>query len=89
MYWFNVLAMKQKRLPRFFLPFIAVFSIGAFLFVNLHADFSLQHTSTLPDLSQSKIENETGNKDYDVQVPDISILGRALDIAQKLLPVAH
>jgi cell division protein FtsL len=89
LYWFNELAMKQKRLPKSLLPFIALFSLLAFLFVNLHGDLPLQNASNIQTLTQSKLENESDEKDYDVKIPDVGFLGKVLDIAQKLLPVAH
>ena len=89
MYRFNEIAMKQKRLHKSLLPIIALFSLLAFLFVNLHADLPQQNANNVPTLTQSKLEDESAEKGYDVKIPDISFLGRVLDIAQKLLPVAH
>ncbi len=81
--------MNQKRLPKFLLPFIAVISATAFLFVNVHSGNSIQNPCLPTEITASQIEHCEDKKDYDVQVPDISLLSRVVDIVQKLLPVAH
>ncbi len=81
--------MKQKRLPKSLLPFVAVVSMTAFLFVNVHSGNSTQNVLSASEIAPAQVEHEEDEKAYEVKVPDISLLGRVLDIAQKLLPVAH
>jgi hypothetical protein len=81
--------MKQKRLPKYFFPFITVVSMTAFLFVNVHSGNSTQKNLFTSEIAPAQVEHDEDEKAYEVKVPDISLLGRVLDIAQKLLPVAH
>ncbi|MBU6342561.1 MAG: hypothetical protein KGS48_13790 [Bacteroidetes bacterium] len=82
--------MKQKRLPKSFFLLLATVSISSFVFVNMHADIQFQANAKLSQVAEQKMEKETDDeKNYDLQIPNAGVLGRVLDVAQKLLDVAR
>lgn len=81
--------MEKKQLPKSFYLIIAAFSFTAFLFVNLHAGFNLGNNTPGLERTQAKVEEDATQKQYDVPVPDVTVLGKVFDLAEKLLPLAH
>lgn len=81
-------AMTQQHLPKsLFLP-IAIFSFFAFAAVNLHAKLSTPLQSVAQkELLQQKVEDATEQQaDRDLNIPDITVLGRLFELAQRFLP---
>ena len=76
--------MKQKPTFKTLLVVASIFSLFAFVFVNIHSSFVVQKPMLNTTFVQSQIEEdeESGGK---ITVPDVTILGRLLDIAQKLV----
>ena len=81
--------MKQIPLPKFFLLAVAAFSLAAFLFVNLHAGLCNSNTPSNQTLTQPKVENAEEPESYDLPLPDVTVLGRLVDLAQRFIPTAH
>jgi hypothetical protein len=81
--------MEKKQLPKSFYFIAAAFSLTAFLFVNLHAGLSIGNKLPGSELAQSKVEEGAPQKDYDVPVPDVTVLGKVFELAEKLLPLAR
>jgi hypothetical protein len=77
--------MKQKTLPKSFIFGIASFSLAAFLFVNVHAGLNLQQITPGGDLSQPKVETSDDQRDDNVRVPDVTVLGRVLFLAHRFM----
>jgi len=78
--------MKQSRHSKSIFLSIATFSLAAFLFVNLHAGLTIP-SQTVPGsaLTQSKVE-EPDNNAYDLPLPDVTVLGRLMELVDRLLP---
>jgi len=81
--------MEKKQLPKSFYFIAAAFSLSAFLLVNVHAGLTIGNNLTGSELAQSKVEDGGTQKDYDVPVPDVTVLGKLFELAEKLLPLAH
>ena len=80
--------MTQQRLPKsLFLP-IAIFSFFAFAAVNLHAKLSAPSQSiSQKELLQQKVEDAADSQtDRDLQLPDVTVLGRLFELTQRFLP---
>ena len=77
--------MKQKYTVKSLLVAASIFSLFAFLFVNIHSNSREKKGCVAKsELVQSKLEAEEEN-DRKIVVPDVTILGRVLEIAQKLI----
>lgn len=83
--------MKRKSLPKLLFLSVAIFSLTAFLFVNVHANL------TIPGqvLAQAKMEQQAQVKEageaeeQEVQIPNVSALGRLFELAKKFISVAN
>ncbi len=80
--------MKRKQLPKSLFLLIAVFSFSSFVFVNLHANRNDENACSQTKLEQPKMEECDNGKSREIPVPDVTMLGRLLDLAQKLIEVA-
>ncbi|MCW5921866.1 MAG: hypothetical protein KIS77_05940 [Saprospiraceae bacterium] len=82
--------MKQNSLPKSLILAAAVFSLTAFVFVNVHANL------TIPGevCKQTRTEQPQQVKECDdadsqeLKLPNVTVLGRLLGLAQKLIPIA-
>ena len=79
--------MKRKQLPKSLFFLIAVFSLSSFLFVNVHANISNAGLCCETKLEQPKIEESENGKSTEIPVPDVTVLGRLLELAQKFITV--
>ena len=80
--------MIQQRLPKsLFLP-IAIFSFFAFAAVNLHASLSAPaQSASQKELLQQKVEDAADQPtDRNLNIPDVTVLGRLFELAQRFLP---
>ncbi|MBK7936948.1 MAG: hypothetical protein IPJ82_07540 [Lewinellaceae bacterium] len=80
--------MKRKQLPKSLFLLIAVFSISSFLFVNVHANVANAGLCCATKLEQPKMEESENGKARELPVPDMTVLGRLLELAQKFIDVA-
>ncbi len=70
------------------LMLLAIFSLGAFLFVNLKSNQTLQNTlMPLPRVSE-QTETQESEEQSNATLP-ISIFGKALALAEKFLSTTH
>ncbi len=83
--------MKRKSLPKSLFLIAAVFSLTAFLFVNVHANLTIpqQQVCTQTGLEQPQVKECNDTDEQEVKLPDVSILGRVLELALKFIPVAN
>ncbi len=81
--------MKRKQLPQSLFPVIILFSLSSFLFVNLHANRAIMPTCVKSTLEQPKIEESDCSDTREIPVPDITVVGRLLEIAGRLIEVAR
>lgn len=79
--------MEQKNTKRNLLVFLALFSLFAFVAVNMHASHGqiLGNAPKTEKQIDSKMENP---EQQDVKMPEISTLGKVLSVAQKLLSLS-
>ncbi len=81
--------MKRKQLPKSPFLLIAVFSLSSFVFVNLHANLSNIGVCSETKMEQPKMEECENGKSREIPVPDVTVVGRLLALAQKLIEVAR
>ncbi|MEI6411777.1 MAG: hypothetical protein WCR52_20465 [Bacteroidota bacterium] len=81
--------MEKKQLPKSYYFIAAAFSLSAFLFVNIHAELNIGNSIPGSELAQPKVEDSSPQKDYDVPAPDVTVLGKVFELAEKLLPLAR
>lgn len=81
--------MKRKLLPKSLFLAFAVFSLSAFAFVNLHANLTLPQQSCSQTLVEQPQVQECDEETSKTPLPDVTVLGRVLELAQKFLPVAN
>jgi hypothetical protein len=81
--------MKQKLNLKSLLVAASIFSLFAFLFVNLHANCGTkQNCLSNPEFVQTQIAEEEENTGK-IAVPDFTMLGRLWDVAHKLIERKH
>jgi len=76
--------MRHKLLPKYLLAAVLALSLFSFAYVNLHAAYACrsgnnQHVKT----QQSVLIEEEDNQSSKIPVPDVTIIGRVLDIVQR------
>lgn len=80
--------MKQFNTPKSLLLIAAIFSCCSFLFVNLHAGFTMPAAAstemTPPQAPPAAVEDDQDRTDRDLPIPDVTVLGRLLELAQNL-----
>jgi hypothetical protein len=81
--------MKQKQLPKSFFLVVLSISLTSFLIVNVHASLTLKQSLPVPILQDSQVNQDEKGDTYDIPTPDISILGRVVELAQRLLPATR
>lgn len=79
--------MVQKRLPKSLLLSVVVLSFLAFVAVNLHANLSGSSRSvTQTEMLKQKVEDVAEREnDRDLSLPDVTVLGRLFELAQRFL----
>ena len=78
-------AMKNKLHVKYFIAAIFVLSLFSFAYVNLHAAF--KHPAAYEQKTDSQhpvMVEEDENEKQKLAVPDVAILGRIIDLVQKL-----
>ncbi len=81
------MAMTPQRLPKSIFFSIAIFSFFAFIAVNLHASLSAPpQLVSKKELLQQKVEDAADQRERKLNVPDVTVLGRLFDLAQRFLP---
>lgn len=82
--------MKQKSLPKSFFLIAVVFSLAAFVFVNVHASLTIpQHLCTQTKMEQTQLKECQDTDTQEMKIPDVTVLGRLLKLAQKFLTIAN
>lgn len=82
--------MKNKLHLNYFLAGVIALSLFSFAYVNLHAAYSRQAARTeQAKTPQPVILEDQNDQNRNVPVPDITILSRIVDIAQKVTRSNH
>jgi hypothetical protein len=79
--------MKKELLPKQLLFAAAIASLLAFISVNLHASCAKAQVVERAGLVQAKVEQtrEQEQEMAEIKVPNLTVLGRVWEIAQRLL----
>ncbi|MBK8967473.1 MAG: hypothetical protein R3D58_05685 [Saprospiraceae bacterium] len=76
--------MKQKLLSKYLLAAILAMSLFSFAYVNLHAAYAGKSTcDQSAKTTQSVLIEEEDSRASKIPVPDVTIIGRVLDIVQR------
>jgi hypothetical protein len=83
--------MKRNLSTKSFFPFVVAFSLSAFVFVNLHASLSVpKQNCTQEQLEHLQVKEGCNDTEARaIPVPDLSVIGRLIELTQKLLSVAN
>lgn len=81
--------MKRKLTFKSLFLSAAVCSFLAFAFVNIKAQSAPAQSFTKIELAQSQVEAEDAAESREIKVPNVSVLGRLWDIAQRLMDRAN
>lgn len=82
--------MKRNLLPKSHLLTAAIFSLSAFVFVNLHASLSApQQVCTQAQIEQPQVKECDDTATRETPLPDVTAISRLIELAQKFLPVAN
>ncbi len=78
--------MKQHLTPKTFFLIAALVSCFSFLFVNIHAVWTTPAVATPTELTAPKNEPAVEEEDQDnnLAIPDVSVIGRLIELAQKM-----
>jgi hypothetical protein len=81
------ITMKKEFLPKQLLFVAAIVSLLAFAFVNLHANGTKSAVAQRAGLAQTKVEEpkERDQEIAEIKMPNLTLLGRVWEIAQRLL----
>jgi hypothetical protein len=78
--------MKRKSLQKSLFLGVCSMSLAAFLFVNVHASLTLSQSLPVPVLQQQTQAEEKDDQQYDLPQTNLSLIGRILETAHRLLP---
>jgi len=81
--------MKRSLTFKSLLISASLLSLFAFAFVNLRTNSTLAQPFSKIEMAQSQVESEEANESGKITVPDVSVLGRVWEIAQRLLDRAN
>jgi hypothetical protein len=81
--------MKRTVTFKTLLVCASVLSLSAFAFVNLNQKVVFSHSLPILTSAQPKAESDDMDADRELQVPDVSVIGRVYGIAQKLWDKAN
>ncbi len=76
--------MKQKPTFKSLLVVASLISLSAFVFVNVHSSFAVTKPIFNATFVQSQVEEPEDNEAA-IAVPDVTVLGRLFEIAQKVI----
>jgi hypothetical protein len=75
--------MKQKLFPKYLIAAVIALSLFSFAYVNLHAVYSSQASCEQKANTPQPVLVEEEDETRSIPVPDITIIGRVLDIVQR------
>ncbi|MDO8365273.1 MAG: hypothetical protein Q7T20_00660 [Saprospiraceae bacterium] len=81
--------MKRSLTFKSVLATTSLVSLFAFAFVNIRADSTLTPVYSKMEMTQNQVETEEDADSRKIPVPDVSVIGRVWDIAQRLLDKAN
>lgn len=82
-------AMKRELTFKSIFITASFLSLLAFAFVNLQTNSTLTHPFSKIEMEQNHVESEDAGESRDIQVPDVTVLGRVWEIAQRFLEKAN
>lgn len=85
----NDKAMKRTITFKSLLITASILSLFAFAFVNLRVTTGVSQPFASIQLPQNQIESEDAAQSQDMTVPNVTVLGRVWEIAQRLLDNAN
>ncbi len=74
--------MKRKFLPKSFFFAVTFFSLFAFFFVNVNVASTICQASNT-SLIQTAVQEVENQNTTTIQVPDITLVGRLMEVAQR------
>jgi len=78
-------AMKQKQLSKYTIAGILAFSLFSMLYVNMDAARSSAAFSSTAQTSTTVIQSEEDKQERNIPIPDVTVLSRMLELAQRLV----
>lgn len=83
--------MKRKSLPNSLFLIALVFSLSSLIFVNVHASLTMpDQVSCAPaQLEHPQVKDSDDAEESDIKVPDVTVIGRVIELVQKFLPVGN
>lgn len=85
----NDKAMKRSLTFKSLLTTVSLLSLFAFAFVNFRTNSTSAQPFSKIEMAQNQVENEEASGSGKISVPDVSVLGRVWEIAQRLLDRAN
>ncbi|MEQ1746827.1 MAG: hypothetical protein ABMA02_15445 [Saprospiraceae bacterium] len=81
--------MKQKQLAKYIFASILAFSLFSMLYVNAGTHRpSTPGNEQRPPVEATSVKEEDQKQERDIPVPDVTVVGRILNIAQRLITYA-
>lgn len=77
--------MKREYTFKSLLATATILSLFAFAFVNFRANTTSTQRFSAIELTQSKVEGEDESESNKFSVPNVSVLGRVWELAQRFL----
>ncbi|MBK9337765.1 MAG: hypothetical protein IPM98_14900 [Lewinellaceae bacterium] len=79
--------MKQKQLFKYVIAGILAFSLFSAIYVNLDAAAQPECAKTASDIQQATeaVIVEEENQDRNLPIPDVTLISRILDLAQRVV----
>ena len=81
--------MKQSLTFKSLLITVSLISLFAFAFVNLRTSSTLAQPFPKMEMAQNQVVGEDAEESRKIAVPDVSVLGRIWEIAQRFLDKAN
>gem|GEM_PF-913464 len=85
----NLSGMKREHTFKTLLVTASLLSLFAFAFVNLRTNSTLTQPFSKIEIAQNQVEDEAAGGSDKIPVPDVSVLGRVWEIAQRFLDRAN
>ncbi|MFN0014831.1 MAG: hypothetical protein ACKVU2_09815 [Saprospiraceae bacterium] len=81
--------MKQKQLAKYIFASVLAVSLFSVLYVNAGPHHpSGTDSGQQPPVEAASIKEEEQKQERDIPVPDVTVIGRIIDIAQRLITYA-
>lgn len=81
--------MKREITFKTILLTASFLSLLAFAFVNIQANSAAAQPFSKIEITQSQVQGEDGSESNEIPVPNVTVLGRVWEIAQRLLDKTH